>query len=54
MVNLEKIIAFQTQESIEELQKKMEKSFRLEINKSQRTIFKDVKQLLAELKEAII
>ena len=51
MVNLEKSIAFQTKESIDEMQKKIEKSVRLEISKSQKVMFQEIRTQLASLQE---
>ena len=51
MANLEKIIAFQTQETVEEMQKKLEKHFRSEIKQSQKNIQKEFDTKLQELKE---
>ena len=51
MVNLEKSIAFQTKESIDEMQKKMEKSVRLEISKSQKAMFQEIRTQLAAPQE---
>ena len=51
MANLEKIIAFQTQETVEEMQKKLEKSFRLEIKQTQKNIQTEIKAKLLEIKD---
>ena len=51
MANLEKIIAFQTQETVEEMQKKLEKSFRLEIKQTQKNIQKEINAKFLEIKD---
>ena len=51
MANLEKIIAFQTQETVEEMQKKLEKSFRLEIKQTTKNIQKEINAKFLEIKD---